>query len=415
MIDWQGILRRYRDRPLFIEGRRITSYGEFHQKLSRQPHAPTNQPLAIAELVWSPQSLGEFLGAVQSGRSVLLDAAMPCRQLEKFPDPGPFLILKSGGTSGEPRHVVHPLMRFLANYKVMDREERRCMILYAAGHLAGLDAFLQAVHRGSSLVIPKGWSADAIGSAIEEAGVGMLAATPSMLQFLLLGGGNDSHDLSSVNLVVHGAEGMPLPLRERLLTAFPNARLQNRYGLTEVGSLPVQADPDDPDALILDSTEHAWKIESGELFVKSPSRCLGTLEEGPLDPGSQWYPTGDMAEFTDTGAVRILGRRESMINVGGIKVTASRVEEMLLSCEAVLDATVFPEPHAFTGHTVAAKVVFRDKQDVAGLLREVRKQSLRQGLPLAFAPTRILAVEELKLTDSLKKQRFPDCHIEYQP
>ena len=410
MIDWKAILLRYGKRPLFVIGQDVVRYDQFYKMVESAGHPEQTDPLVLPGLQWGPDGLAKFMGALHVGKSVLLAVAASLYRLEEFPGNGPFLILRSGGTTAGPRHIVHRFSRFLGGYRVKDRDECRMMILYAADHVAGIDSFLQALHRGATMVLPEDWTAEAIGSAIQAGRVDTISATPSMLKFLLLAGLSETTDLSSVATIAHGAEEMPLSLKKRLTDVFPNARFRNRYGMTELGALPVRSDPAEPDAFFLEQDGYAWKIENGELFIKSPARFVGTLEDGPACSSDPWYPTGDHAEYTESGSVRILGRQDSMINVGGTKVFASQVENLLLSSDAVVDATVFPAHNDITGESVAAWVVFKGVPDEAGLLREMRKKVLHAGLPLAYAPTRILPVNELKITRSWKKQRFPDCH-----
>lgn len=321
-------------------------------------------------------------------------------------DESPLVILRTGGTTGAPRHVVHAASRLFGGYRVQERPPVRLMVLYAAHHIAGLDAFFQALHRGSTLVVPADRRAASIADALDRYRVEVLPATPTFLQFLLLSGELAGHQLDSVTTIPHGAEPMPPALRERIRTAFPNARLLQRFGLTELGALPVREDPEDPQALLLDSEVVHWKVDNGELFIKCPTRMLGTLEDGPVGEGSAWHATGDLAEETGRGSVRILGRREAIINVGGEKVIPETVEALLLDLAQVRDVAVSGIPNPLTGQAVCARIVFEGPPDSMALLRAARLAARQRGLSIAHVPTKVEPVDALDYTSVGKRSRL---------
>jgi acyl-coenzyme A synthetase/AMP-(fatty) acid ligase len=61
----------------------------------------------------------------------------------------------------------------------------------------------------------------------------------------------------------------------------------------------------------------------------------------PSDEGqSRWFYPGDLGLVTADGVLCIKGRSDDVINRGGVKVAAARVEERLLACPGVKDAGV---------------------------------------------------------------------------
>ncbi len=405
MIHPADIARRYGDRLLFLGGERAITYADFARQVLQEP-VPDSAGPARVDLDWTPAAFVRLLALCLGGRDIAIGCDARPDALGPFRKFGPLLILPTGGTTGAPRHVVHSQQRLLGAYALQERPPVRLLALYAAGHIAGLDTFFQALHRGSTLVLPAGRSPEAIAAAIEAHRVQVLPATPSFLQFLLLSGALEGRDLTCVETVPHGAEPMPPPLRARLQAAFPHAQLLQRFGLTELGALPVRPDPDDPAALFLeDIPGYAWKIEDGELLVQSPRRMLGTLEEGPVDPDAPWHHTGDFAEWTPRGSLRVHGRREALINVGGLKIVPEVVEALLLEQPMVRDAAVHAVPHPLTGQAVVARVVFAGAPDPPALVRALRAAARQRNLPLAHVPTRIEPVDALDRTALGKRAR----------
>ncbi len=405
MSAFGEIATRFAERSLFVGKSGTTSYAEFFKLVEAATVTVDNKSDLALTLDWSAPSFAVFIAALLRGRCVFPGDAFPSGNLDPFLRQAPLLILRTGGSTGRPRHVVHSVERLLGKYAIKERPATRQLVLFAANHIAGLDAFLKAVHSGGSLVVPEDRTASAIARAIEEELVEVLPATPSMLQFLLLSGELQGRDLSSVKIIPHGAEPMPEALRQRVRACFPDARLLQRFGMTELGALPVREDPEDSQALYLEAPNHTWKVEEGELHVWSPGRMLGTLEEGLMDDRDPWFRTGDLAERTKRGSIRILGRRDSLINVGGEKVVPGLVEDMMLELPEVNDAEIFAIPNPMSGQAVAAKIVAHGDHDLVEILSRLRVLTRKKGYPLAYVPTRIEFVTHLKMTDSGKRQR----------
>lgn len=410
MIHFTEVLERYGERPFLIENGKAIYYSELTQRMdlaeSEIPAISKLSDLCCIDVSWSIDSIIQLLTSWRLGLNVFPGKSAPESCLDPFLSQSPLLVLKTGGTSGTPRHVVHSVDRLFDVYSPQKRPPSRLLPLYSADHIAGIDSLLQAFHRGGTLILIDKPNARNIAQSIDRDEVQILPATPTFLQFLLLSGELEKINTSSVKVIPHGAEPMPEPLRRRVKSAFPNAQLQQRFGLTELGAVPVRQDPRDASALLLKPTPgFEWSIRDGELYIKSPSRMLGTLEEGLLPEKDSWYATGDLAMITNNGGLKILGRREFVINVGGMKIIPEQVESLLLAQESVQDAFVFSRPNPLTGESVCAEVVYSGEPDHMALLGELRRSAKEAGLTLAHVPTRIEAVESIEKTASGKRPR----------
>src|SRR5581483_8198770 len=319
----------------------------------------------------------------------------------------PGLILATGGTTGIPKLLLHDLNALLATVPVKAGPPRRTLPLMRFDHIGGLDMAWRALAAGQVLVAPPPeLTAEGVAATIARHRVEVMPATPSFLNLLLLAEVARTHDLSSLRLVPYGAEPMPAGLLERLRTALPAVEFVQRFGTSETGALPVR---NSGNGLLLreGKTGFAWKIMDGELWIQSPARALGYLSGTArgLDE-SGWFRTGDLAEQLPDGTVRVLGRREELINVGGEKVLPSEVENALLSHPLVADCRVGAEPNAVLGQVVAAEVVWRGpERDALAVKRALHGFAggmiARQKLPAV-----VRLVEAIGATRNLKKARF---------
>jgi long-chain acyl-CoA synthetase len=100
--------------------------------------------------------------------------------------------------------------------------------------------------------------------------------------------------------------------------------------------------------------------DTGELVVQGPAVAAGYALGGPDGPtplagGS--FRTGDLAEIDAGGFIRIRGRRDAVINVGGLKVSPQEVSDALERHPAVRQAAVVGVPDRNGDEHVGAAVV----------------------------------------------------------
>jgi acyl-coenzyme A synthetase/AMP-(fatty) acid ligase len=145
--------------------------------------------------------------------------------------------------------------------------------------------------------------------------------------------------------------------------------------------------------------------ESGELWLRGPGMFDAYLEPWQLRSEAThdgWFATGDLCEQDETGAVRVLGRSKSVINVGGMKVFPEEVEAVLDHDPSVARSRVSAQSHAVFGSVPAAEVVA-----AAGAEPNVHalRKVCRDALSPHKVPVAIKLVDELPLTASGKVRR----------
>jgi O-succinylbenzoic acid--CoA ligase len=84
-------------------------------------------------------------------------------------------------------------------------------------------------------------------------------------------------------------------------------------------------------------------------YRRTPAETAAAFVDG-------WFRTSDLGVFRD-GSLEVLGRADAMINTGGVKVSPSAVEAVLVAQPGVSEACVVDLPDAQWGQLVAAVVV----------------------------------------------------------
>jgi acyl-CoA synthetase (AMP-forming)/AMP-acid ligase II len=193
------------------------------------------------------------------------------------------------------------------------------------------------------------------------------------------------------------------PLSPALIRRFAarfGAPVCQHYGSSEAGAVanhvPAQVleRPDSVGRAIAGVQVHVAE-DTGELVVQGPAVAAGYALGGPegarpLGDGS--FRTGDLAEIDAGGFIRISGRRDSVINVGGLKVSPQEVSDALERHPAVRHAAVVGVPDGRGDELVAAAVVLAHPAPLAELIAHCGSQLAEHKVP-----RRIVVLDELPL------------------
>jgi len=318
---------------------------------------------------------------------------------------GSGLVLFSSGSSGKPKAMLHSLPALLDRYKNVPLRNDRTLQLLLIDHIGGLDAALRCLCAGSTLVVPAARDPDAAGEAIAKHKVNILPASPTFLNLMLLQGIPERYDCQSLEIIAYGAEPMPQTLLHRLGSAFPNLRLQQKFGTSETGAIRIESHDNGSLFFRIKDPDTEWKVIEDELWLKTPSLILGYInaEDATLEADG-WYRSGDLVEQDDAGRLRIIGRRSDMINVGGRKVHPAEVEAVISQIKAVDSCRVYAEPDPIAGQRIACDLYSNSPMDLRGWKRTIRSHCLKE-LAAWKIPSKIRLPEALSFTSRLKQKR----------
>jgi long-chain acyl-CoA synthetase len=140
--------------------------------------------------------------------------------------------------------------------------------------------------------------------------------------------------------------------------------------------------------------------EPGEVAVRGPQVMKGywpTPGSGLTADG--WLHTGDIAVMAEDGTFQIADRIKDMVNVSGMKVYTTEVDEVLFRHPAVLMAAAFgvPDPRIPGSERVMAVVRLKDGQRSQVTERDVR-DFCRAHLPLYAVPKHVVFRDDMPLT-----------------
>ncbi|MER3458361.1 MAG: AMP-dependent synthetase [Chloroflexota bacterium] len=282
----------------------------------------------------------------------------------------PGLVLFSSGSTGKSKAALHDFTKLLEKFK-LPRQKMCTLTFLLLDHIGGINTLFYTLSNGGIVVSVRSRDPDVVCQAIERYRVELLPTSPTFLNLLLISEAYKRHDLSSLKLVTYGTEVMPESTLKRVHELFPNVRLQQTYGLSELGILRSKSKDSGSLWVKVGGEGFETKVVDGILWIRAQSAMLGYLNAPSPFDAEGWMNTGDMVEV-DGEYIRILGRQSEVINVGGQKVYPAEVESVLLQMDNVKDVVVFGEKNPITGHIVVARVNLFEPEDPRAFKQRLR-------------------------------------------
>ena len=314
----------------------------------------------------------------------------------------PGLVLFSSGSTGKSKAAVHDFLPLLEKFKV----ERKCMRMLTFllfDHIGGVNTLLYVLSNTGCIITLDSRQPEAVCRSIEKYNAEVLPTSPTFINLLLLSEAYKKYDLSSLKMVTYGTEAMPESTLERFHALFPNVKMLQTYGLSEIGIMRSKSKASDSLWVKIGGEDFQTRVVDGLLEIKAKSAMLGYLNAPSPFTEDGWFKTGDEV-LVDGEYFRILGRRSEMINVGGQKVFPAEVESVLQEMEGVEDVAVSGEANPMLGNIVKARVKLSTGEDAAAFKKRLR--SFCKGRLESFkVPQKVILVDHMMTGERFKKMR----------
>lgn len=315
----------------------------------------------------------------------------------------PGLVLFTSGTSGEPKAAVHLFPKLLTKFETK-RTSLRTVNFLLFDHWGGLNTLFHTLSNNGVVLAIRDRSPDGICQFIEKHQIELLPASPTFLNLLLLSEAYKRYDLSCIKVITYGTEPMPLSTLRRVNTIFPDIKLQQTYGLIELGVLRSKSRGDNSLWVKVGGDGYTTRVVDGILQIKADSAMLGYLNAPSPFTEDGFFITGDAVEV-DGEYLTILGRKSELINIGGDKVYPAEVESVIQEMSNVAEVTIYGEKNPLIGNIVCAKVRLLQPEDQREFTRRL-KQYCTERLQRFMVPVKVNIVNETQVSERQKKKRF---------
>lgn len=243
----------------------------------------------------------------------------------------------------------------------------------------------------------------------------MLATPTTLAQFLAL---CDRHPAIEVHLDTILSAGAPLtPALAQRVRPQLCSRLITGYGATEtaltatapahrIASVPGAAGyltpgarieiVDEADRPIPAGTEGIVRITSEfavDRYIDDPVESAQVFRNG-------WFYPGDIGSLTADNLLIISGRQNDVLNAGGGKLAAEKIEAAIVSFEGVCDAAVFLQTNTLGVNEVWAAIVAGKTIDAESLRAHCRTR-----MPPVFVPAHVVTIDALPVNAMGKVDR----------
>jgi acyl-coenzyme A synthetase/AMP-(fatty) acid ligase len=301
---------------------------------------------------WLAPSVGSFIFC---DGTIALKGSNPSRSYETE------WVLLTSGTTGIPKLVVHTLASLAG---AIDNKPSDCGVVWSTFYdirrYGGLQIFLRAMLTGSSLLLSNARLPIADFLAYAGAhGVTHISGTPSHWRRVLM---SFSAHLIAPDYIRLSGEIADQKILNHLAQVYPKARIAHAFATTEAGVGFVVNDMTAgfPVSTLTHTPGVEMKVENGSLRIRSARTASRYLDEehGPLKDRDGFIDTTDMLEVKND-RYHFVGRRDGVINVGGLKVHPEEVEEVINRHPEVRMSLVRAKRNPITGAVMVADVVLR--------------------------------------------------------
>ncbi len=289
----------------------------------------------------------------------------------------PAVIVYSSGTTGEPKGCTlshqNVISNMAAKVKYLEiRPDDRLLLFVPLSHCFGQNAVLNAAFGGgATVVLERQFRVDETLQTIKSENPTMLFGPPAVYALLLDRAAPG--DLRGLRYFFSAAAPMSVSVALRWQDTFGRV-IHEGYGLTEtspfatynhethyrLGTVGTPIRDVQIKIVDLESGADLPAGEAGEVLIRGPNVMLGYWnrpEETSQAIRGGWLHSGDVGRLDDEGYLSLLDRIKEMINVGGLKVYPSEVEQLLRSHPCVQAVAVYGIQDPVFGEQVVADVV----------------------------------------------------------
>jgi cyclohexanecarboxylate-CoA ligase len=327
-------------------------------------------------------------------------------------------LMFTSGTEAEPKAIMHTERTLTASlratWQALDLGAHDVVWMPAPiGHSTGFNHGLRlAAYHGLPLVLQDHWDPVAGARLVEAHRLTHTVLSTTFLRDLTRAAGAGAGDVSSLRLF--GCGGAPIPPEAVTEAAEVGINVLRVYGATEVlvatwsrPTSPLEKrihteGPPMPGVEIEARDEEGRAVvdEDGELYVRSPSACVGFFADdartrATITPDG-WVRTGDLVRVDRDGYMAIVGRRKEIIIRGGLNIAPAEIESLVMRVPGVRMAAVIGVPDERLGEITCACVVLEPGAtlDLDRLVAHLKVL----GLATFKLPQRLEIVDEMPTT-----------------
>ena len=301
------------------------------------------------------------------------------------------IILKTSGTTGEPKIITHTIESISKNIKIDVKYKDICWgLTYQVGKMAFYQVLFQALFNKSKIVNLFGYDFNQSSERIINHNITHISATPTFYRMLI----SSKTLYNNVRQITLGGEIATKHLISDLKQYFPNSKIKNIYASTETSALFAS----DGDVFKYnDYLKGKVKFINNTLFIHRS--LLGDVDESKII--DDWYNTNDLVEFINDKEFKFIGRDNTLINVSGLKVNPLGVESIINTLPYIVNSFVYSKKNSVVGSVLSCDIILNEKIDKIKIKSDFKMILEKHQVPLI-----INIVDKIEINDNQKISRI---------
>lgn len=254
-----------------------------------------------------------------------------------------------------------------------------------------LNVLLSVLYEGGTVVAitsftPKMWV-----KAIEEYIITNIYLVPSKLKVLV---NVLERKINSVSGIFTGSQLLFINIADKLNINFPNSEIILYYGASELNYITY-------------ITYEELKIRPLSVGKPFPNVKVFTIDNSiyvdtkyHVSGISSPYSVNDVGYIDSEGYLIFEGRKDDVINKGGIKVSGLKVEDEIRKINEVDDVVIIPYKHSTKGNEIAAFIVNNQPITKKDIIKNLKNNLMNNEIP-----KKIFFISNIPLNESGKMDR----------
>ena len=362
-------------------------------------------------------------------------ACSPAQFIE-LPFDHPLYVMFTSGTTGKPKAILHraggTLLQHLKEHRLQCDIQARDRVFYftTCGWMMW-NWLISALASEATIVLydgsPSHPDMNVLFDMADREQVNFFGTSAKFIDAVKKSGlePRESHDLASIRTIAStGSPLVPESFDFVYRSIKADVQLASISGGTDILACFVGANPwsavrrGEIQSASLGMASEVWDGNgqrvidtAGELVCTQPfpSMPLGFLEDADgeryrrayFEPWSHAWRHGDFAVETEQGGFVILGRSDTVLNPGGVRIGTAEIYRLVEQLDEVTEAVAIGQQ--WDGDVrVVLFVVLRDLRELDDSLREAIRECIRSGATPRHVPARIVGVPEIPRTKSGK-------------
>ena len=295
----------------------------------------------------------------------------------------------TSGSSGVPKVMLRTYESWAGFFPEQNRifrvgEDTRLFFQGSLSFTGNLNTVLSLLYAGGTLLTSRRFRARTWLQVMNRFQADVLYMVPVKLKLLLQ---EKNWQLPGISMIFAGSQLLGTASARALREVFPRAEILLYYGASELNYityLSYEEILENPQSVGRPFPGVGISVKDGFVYVDTPYHVYGVPRP---------FSVQDEGFLAEDGQLIFLGRRQGIINRGGLKINCLKIELQIRELPEVGEVVVLPFADEMRGSEMAACIVC-----TPGTEKQVQ-QSIRQTLLPAEQPRIFLFLPEIPLND----------------